>query len=97
MAVIAHDTNPLSPNRRQRRKFPQRTNARIFAKERIRDAVISELPPKQGCNALHSSDNAAEAWHLIEVFAPELMEQVRERLDERVDAQMAFPETRQAA
>ena len=71
------------PSRRQRRKFPQRTNARIFVKEAIRRAVLAELPLDQGCNALHSSDHAAEAWHLIEVLAPELMDQIREMLNPR--------------
>ncbi len=71
--VIAYDPHPIAPNWRQRRKFQHRTNARIFAKELIRDAVMEESVDAQGCNALHSSDHAAEAWHLIEVFAPELM------------------------
>lgn len=81
-AVIAYDHAPLTPSWRQRRKFPKRTNARIFAKEKIRDAIIAELPPGEDFNALHSSDHAAEAWHLIEVLAPELTETIRARLAE---------------
>ena len=46
----------------------------------IRDTVMEESADAQGCNALHSSDHAAEAWHLIEVFAPELMPQIHDRL-----------------
>ena len=79
---VAYDRAPIRPNWRQRRKFPKRTNARIFAKERIRDAIIAELPPDEDFNALHSSDHAAEAWHLIEVLAPELTETIRARLAE---------------
>jgi hypothetical protein len=78
--VIAYDAQPIAPNWKQRRKFPHRTNARIFAKELIRDAVMENSTEAQGCNALHSSDHAAEAWHLIEVFAPELMSQIQNRL-----------------
>jgi hypothetical protein len=78
--VIAYDPQPIAPNWRQRRKFQHRTNARIFAKEMIRDAVMEESVDAQGCNALHSSDHAAEAWHLIEVFAPELMMEIHSRL-----------------
>jgi hypothetical protein len=80
IAVIAYDRQPLPPSRRQRRKFPQRTNARIFVKESIRDAIVAELPENERFNALHSSDNAAEAWHLIEVLAPRLMEEIQARL-----------------
>jgi hypothetical protein len=79
-AVVAYDHAPLRLNRQQRSKFPKRTNARIFAKETIRDAIIEQLPRGEDFNALHSSDHAAEAWHLIEVLAPELVDQVRARL-----------------
>ena len=81
-AVIAYDHAPIRPNRRQRRKFPKRTNARIFAKEAIRDAIIAELPPGEDFNALHSSDHAAEAWHLIEILAPGLTDTIRAKLAE---------------
>jgi hypothetical protein len=97
IAVIAYDAHPLSPNRRQLRKFPQRTNARIFAKETIRDAIMDESPPNQRFNAIHSSDYAAEAWHLLELYAPELMEQVRRSLGRRAETQTASLESRQAA
>lgn len=82
VTVVAYDRAPLPLTRRQRRRFSQRTNARIFVKEAIRDAIIAQLPPMQGFNALHSSDHAAEAWHLIEVLAPDLVETIRGRLAE---------------
>lgn len=80
VAVVVYDHEPLPPNRRQYRKFPQRTNARIFLKEQIRDWIIDELPTKEGFNAIHSSDHAAEAWHLLELYAPDLMDPVRQHL-----------------
>jgi hypothetical protein len=81
VVVIAYDSNPIPMNRKQRRRFPQRTNARIFVKEKIRDAVMAYFPPNQQCNALHSSDHAAEAWHLIEVMAPELVDEIHARIN----------------
>jgi hypothetical protein len=75
--VIAYDHQPIPPSRKQRRRFPNRTNARLFAKESIRDAIVAQLPRGESFNALHSSDHAAEAWHLIEVLAPDLLDTVR--------------------
>jgi hypothetical protein len=95
VAVVAYDRDPLPLNRRQRRKFPQRTNARIFVKEAIRDAIVAQLPKDHSFNALHSSDHAAEAWHLIEVLAPETIEVVRRRLKEIHEG--AAPVLRRAA
>jgi hypothetical protein len=96
-AVVAYDHAPLGLNRQQRRKFPKRTNARIFAKETIRDAIIAQLPAGEDFNALHSSDHAAEAWHLIEVLAPELVDQIRAKLAEIHGAASAKPVFRAAA
>lgn len=79
-AVVVYDHAPIRPSWRQRHRFPKRTNARIFAKEKIRDAIVAELPPGERFNALHSSDHAAEAWHLIEILAPDLTGKVRDRL-----------------
>jgi hypothetical protein len=95
--VIVYDHAPIRPNRRQRRKFPKRTNARIFAKEKIRDAIIAELPPGERFNALHSSDHAAEAWHLIEVLAPELTDTIRDKLAEIHGGTASEPLVRRAA
>lgn len=81
VAVVAYDPNPIPPNRKQRRKYPLRTNARIFIKDEIRDFVQAESPRAEQFNALHSSDHAAEAWHLIETMAPEMMEEIRSRLN----------------
>ena len=95
--VVAYDHAPQPLNRRQRRRFPERTNARIFVKETIRDQIISQVPPGEGFNALHSSDHAAEAWHLIEVLAPELTGEVRNRLQRMHSQASAEPGLRRAA
>lgn len=96
--VVVYDHAPIRPSWKQRRKFPKRTNARIFAKEKIRDAIIAALPPGEAFNALHSSDHAAEAWHLIEVLAPELLDSIRAKLAEiHGSATTAPPATRRAA
>jgi hypothetical protein len=80
VTVVAYDHAPIPPSRKQRRRFPHRTNARLFAKEAIRDAIVAQLPRGESFNALHSSDHAAEAWHLIEVLAPDVLDAVRARL-----------------
>ena len=80
VTVVAYDRSPIPATRKQQRKYPQRYNARVFVKDTIRDAIAAELPSDQVCNPLHSSDHAAEAWHLIEETAPEILPQVRARL-----------------
>jgi hypothetical protein len=50
--VVAYDQQPIPLSRRQRRKFRDRTNARVFVKEAIRDKIVAQLPPNQRFNAL---------------------------------------------
>jgi hypothetical protein len=95
--IVAYDHEPIAPNRQQRRRFAQRTNARVFVKEEIRDAIIAQLPPGEGFNALHSSDHAAEAWHLIEVLAPEKPGDVQARIQAIHAAAKPDAEFRKAA
>ncbi len=85
IAVVAYDRSPIAATRKQQHKYPQRYNARLFVKDTIRDTIAAELSSDQVCNALHSSDHAAEAWHLIEEMAPELLPQIRARLRQLVD------------
>jgi hypothetical protein len=80
VCVVAYDRHPIKLNRKQRRRFPQRTNARIFVKEKIRDAVLAFIPPNELFNALHSSDHAAEAWHLVDILAPEMKAELQQRI-----------------
>ncbi len=97
VAVIAYDHDPLPLNWKQRRRFPKRTNARIFVKEAIRDAIIAQLPSRQSFNALHSSDNAPEAWHMIEILAPELVDSIRGQIAQIRDRTTDGAELRRAA
>jgi hypothetical protein len=97
IAVIAYDRQPLPLMRKQRRRFTHRTNARIFVKEAIRDWVNAQLPKGESFNALHSSDNAAEAWHLIEVLAPTKLDEVRQRLQAIYEGATPATELRRAA
>src|SRR5207253_7654546 len=80
VCVVAYDRHPIKLNRKQRKRFPQRTNGRIFVKEKIRDAVLAFIPPNELFNALHSSDHAAEAWHLVDILAPELKAELQQRI-----------------
>ncbi len=95
--VVAYDCDPIPLSPRQRRRFRERTNARIFVKEEIRDAIVAELPPNQRFNALHSSDHAADAWHLIEVLAPELLERIRNHLGHKSEEMPVPAQIRRAA
>lgn len=95
--IIAYDHEPQRLSKRQLRRFPERTNARLFIKEDIREAICSQMPQGERFNALHSSDHAAEAWHLIEVLAPELIESVRNQLAAESEGTSEQPQIRRAA
>ncbi len=79
--VVAFDPQPQPLTRRQRKKFPLATNARVLEKGRIRDAFNQGLPVEEHCNALHSSDNGTEAWEYIALAMPEGEGEIRRRLD----------------
>jgi hypothetical protein len=95
--VVAYDHDPQPLNKQQRRKFRTRTNARIFVKEQIRDVICDDLPSGHHFNAFHSSDYAADAWHLVEVLSPELTELVRNRLCGTAETAATSGELRRAA
>ncbi len=97
VAVIAYDRDPQLLTWKQRRRFPKRTNARIFVKEAIREAIIAKLPRGQSFNALHSSDNAPEAWHMIEILTPELVDDIRNRISHDQNSTAGDGELRRAA
>ncbi len=80
--IVAYDHQPLPLTAKQSRKFTTRTNARLFVKEKIRDVLCEQLPSGERFNALHSSDHAADALHLIETLVPELMDDIVSRLTE---------------
>lgn len=77
--VLAFDPAPFTPTRKQRRRHPLLVNGRVQVKDKIRDTLNASLPEGAKINALHSSDYPAEAQHLLEVFAPDLLELVAER------------------
>ena len=86
--VVAYDPQPQPLSRKQRKKFPLATNARVLEKGRIRDAFNEGLPVEQHCNALHSSDNGREAWEYVALAMPEAEAEIRRRL---VSWQVASP------
>jgi hypothetical protein len=70
-AIVVFDTSPITPTRKQRRRFPFLANARLLCKEQIRDAFNEGLPPEQHCNVIHSSDNGREAMDYLRIIMPE--------------------------
>ncbi len=71
-AIAALDVFPISPSRRLKAHHPGADNQRVFAtKDRIRDLANTELAPARQFNAVHSSDNAAEAVRHLDLLFPE--------------------------
>lgn len=70
-AIVTHDPAPITPSRRERRKFPFLANARLLKKDAIRDAFNANRPAPEHCNAIHSSDNGREARDYLRIIAPE--------------------------
>ncbi|MEX2115096.1 MAG: hypothetical protein WD845_18015, partial [Pirellulales bacterium] len=79
--VVAYDMNPQEPTRRQRKKFPFLSNARLLCKDKIRDAFNEGLPPHEHCNAIHSSDNGREALDYLRVMLPDAVPDVRAQVE----------------
>ncbi|MCC7475073.1 MAG: hypothetical protein IT425_06730 [Pirellulales bacterium] len=69
-AIIAFDPAPITPARKQRKRFPFLANARLLGKEQLRDAFNQGFPPEQHCNAIHSSDNGREALDYLRIILP---------------------------
>ena len=70
MAVVTYDSTPIAPTRRQRRRHPGVSNARLLWKRKIRRAYNEHDPPEEHCNVIHSSDNGHEAWDYIRMMMP---------------------------
>jgi hypothetical protein len=81
-AIVAVDAQPLAPTKRQRRKFPLVTNARLLGKSRIRDLLNANYPADQHMNGMHSSDNSAEAWDYIAIAMPDAADEIASKLAE---------------
>lgn len=78
--VVAYDPSPLPLSRKQRKKFPLATNARLLSKSSIRDAFNEGRPEAEHCNVVHSSDNGHEAWEYIALAMPERTDVIKQRL-----------------
>jgi len=78
--VVAFDPKPLPLTRKQRKKFPLATNARLLSKSSIRDAFNEGRPEAEHCNVVHSSDNGHEAWEYIALAMPERADKIKQRL-----------------
>lgn len=74
--LVAYDPRPMTPTRRQKKRFPRVTNARQFVKDEIRNEINRQLPVQEQVNALHSTDYGSEALHFVRVFAPELEQEL---------------------
>ena len=70
-AIVAHDPSPVTPTRRDRKRFPFIANARLLCKEQLRDAFNYGYPEDQHCNVIHSSDNGREAMDYLRIILPE--------------------------
>jgi hypothetical protein len=70
-AIVAYDPSPITPSRRDRKRFPFIANARLLCKEQLRDAFNDGYPKDQHCNVIHSSDNGREAMDYLRVIMPD--------------------------
>lgn len=67
--VVAFDPNPIPPNQTELKQFPLLDNSRIQqAKQSVRRAVHKDLPRAQHYNAMHSTDNAVQAWRAVREY-----------------------------
>ena len=72
VAIAVLDVFPVSPSRRLKAHHPGVDNQRVFTtKDRIRDLANDGLAPHRQFNAVHSSDNAAEAVRHLDLLFPE--------------------------
>lgn len=67
--VVGFDPNPIPPNQTELEQFPLLDNSRIQqAKQSVRRAVHKDLPRAQHYNAMHSTDNAVQAWRAVREY-----------------------------
>jgi hypothetical protein len=75
--IVCYDLFPAPVPKDKQKQYPGVTNGRVLRKHKIRVKVTNH--PKM--NILHSSDNPEEAWHYVEVFVPERMEEIIEKIE----------------
>ena len=73
-AIVAYDPAPITPTRRQKKRFPFIANARLLCKEQLRDAFNEGFSKDQHCNVIHSSDNGREAMDYLRIIMPDEVE-----------------------
>ena len=88
-AIVAYDPVPITPTRRQKRRFPFLANARLLCKEQLRDAFNEGFPRDQHCNVIHSSDNGREALDYLRIIMPDCVEQLVTNLEQKPAARAA--------
>lgn len=79
--IVAYDTSPLAPTRRQRKRFPFLANAHLLCKDQIRDAFNQGFPPQQHCNVIHPSDNGREALDYLRAMLPEALPELQAQIE----------------
>lgn len=72
-AIVAYDPAPITPTRKQKKRFPFIANARLLCKEQLRNAFNDGMPSDQQCNVIHSSDNGREALDYLRLIMPEMV------------------------
>jgi hypothetical protein len=100
-AFVVYDSEPIRPNRRQRRRFPLLANARFLAKDQIRAAFNEGLPHSQQCNVIHSSDTDREAIDYLRIIVPDKVDEILARIEQigrpaRADGDREAPRSRAA-
>jgi hypothetical protein len=70
-AIVAYDPSPITPSRRDKKRFPFIGNARLLCKEKLRDAFNDGYSEDQHCNVIHSSDNGREAMDYLRIIMPD--------------------------
>jgi hypothetical protein len=78
-AIVAYDPSPITPSRRDKKRFPFIANARLLCKEKLRDAFNEGFTNDQHCNVIHSSDNGREAMDYLRIIMPEGLGDVVDR------------------
>lgn len=74
--IVCYDLFPAPVPKDKQKLYPGVTNGRVLRKHKIRMKVTNH--PKM--NILHSSDNPEEAWHYVEVFTPEHMDDIKRKI-----------------
>jgi hypothetical protein len=70
-AIVAYDPAPVTPSRRDKKRFPFIANARLLCKDQVRDAFNEGVAADQHCNVIHSSDNGREAMDYLRIIMPD--------------------------